>query len=1492
MNADTFNGDEAQKLARDLIDRYFKTTEYPYTRHHIDSYDQFMQKDLVSIVQSHNPVVLLKDLIKGTTNRYKYRIEMYIGGETGTEIEIGTPTISLQNTEEVRILFPNEARLRNLSYTTTVYANIIVKIQFTQVDTEKGILVTKDINPPRDTYQNFPLFKIPVMLHSRYCILNNKPTEFLRQAGECPYDYGGYFIIDGSEKVLVTRQEQAFNTLYITEQPSNPKVSIFASIQCLHPKNRIVKRVAFGYTRARPLQAETKLPLKVATKAEAEEYLKKKNAKKGAMDDTIQVSLPFVRKPIPLFVLFRALGFESDEDILRVIFPDFDSPEAKLLIPKLQPCIVDSYPFTNSFLALQYIKTLTKGFGEAHALDILRNQMFIHMPNDPTSQALFLGECVRKILRVHEKFDKPTDRDDTRNQRCLTSGFLTQMLFSHAYKIWVKQFTKTVDTEYTNNSQTIYKDEAITSMFTTANASTLFIQNQLTESIMRGFKGKWGTGLGEEKAGVLQQLSRLSYCDFISHCRRVILDFDTGMKLTGPRMLHPSQFGYFCTNETPSGASIGITKNLSIMTAISIASNPTNFYQWLRNKGRVYHADDLTDEQRSIFVPVYINNGFFGFHALPILLTQVLKSLKRAGCLPYSTSITFSIRERRVQIFIDGGRPLRPLIWLEKGGKIPIAKLKSLRTWRQLVMGTLPGREQATLDSAEFIDPFADKAEIRLEQYIESLASYTGAIEYIDPYEQNECYIANYPEYVKPESTHMEIHPSTILSIMTSLIPFPHHNQSPRNQLSCSQSKQGISYYATNWQNRFDNSAHVLCYGESPLSKTIYTSYLGDGRMPYGMNCVLAIACWSGYNQEDGIVMNYDAVQRGMFRTIAYRSYEAFEEDDEKTHVKTRFGNPANIPAWKDLKAGLDYTKLDENGIIKVGEYCDENTVIVGAYMMNELGAMTDASVTPQVWTHGQVEKIAITVNNKGLRLIKIRVVQDRIPELGDKFSNRHGQKGTIGALLRGHDLPRTKDGIVPDMIMNPHAIPSRMTIGQNLEQLLGKAGAVTGACGDGTAFMNDGSPEEQFGNLLEKAGFEKYGNEILYNGMTGEQIPAVIFIGPVYGMRLKHMVEDKWQARAKGRREQRTHQPTGGRGNQGGLKIGEMDRDALLGHSMASFFRESFMERSDGSKIPLCTSCGTIPVYNPRIGLAFCPLCSGPVKYIGDRATNLEVLPPMERQKGRIIQVELPYATTVLAKELETYMNIGMRFITSGDTAKLQQLELSGEVTEVFKELPKITYPSFTVPQVSEAPQVTTVTTEELEAFQRDVSALRQAQVNPAVDEDEFGDMPPLERAEGGEEDEGVAVAPIMQPMMQPVIQSEMMQPVMQPVMQPTMQPSMQPAMQPAMQPSMQPMAPMMQPAESQEGGTRDIVMQSPLPNGPKMIVVDTSYSAMSGEGLIPQAQQNVRSFGGFGRPRPLRQAPMMMGGMQQSQPMMPGRTDGDVVLKSSAPVFVNKLG
>lgn len=1410
-------GDQARDLSRGLIDKYFRTVMYPYTRHHIDSYDQFLQQDLISIIRSQNPVLILKDLINEQTNTYKYRVEIFIGGEDGTAIEIGTPTISLQNTEEVRILYPNEARLRNITYASSVYADIIVKIAYT---TDSGAVI--DLSPPPETFKKWQLFKIPIMLHSRYCILHNKPKEFLREVGECPYDNGGYFIVDGAEKVLITRQEQAFNTLYITPQ-NDPKISVYASIECLSAQTRQVKRIAFAYMR----------------------HVEKDKFNSHA---TIQVSLPFVRKPIPLFVLFRALGFQSDEEIIRMIFPDFENPEAKLLLPKLQPSIIDGFPFLNTYTAIQYIKTLTKGFSIAHVLDIIKNQLFIHMPNDPSSQGLFLGDCVRRILRVSEEYDNKTDRDDTRNQRCLTSGFLIQELFNNSYKLWIKAFVLTIGKEYNYNKAVLYKDENFKNIFQAGNDTKIFMAGLLNDMIMKGFKGKWGTGLGEEKSGVLQALSRLSYTDFMSHCRRVILDFDTGMKLTGPRKLHTSQYGYFCTSETPTGASIGITKNLSIMTAISTSSQTTKFFEWLRTTGRVYKPEDVTLEHRIIFVPVYVNGGMFGYTANPNLLTQVLKLFKRSGCLPYSVSISFSIRDRKVYIYMDAGRPLRPLIWLENS-KVPVQKLKTYPTWRDLVFGTLEQRRYTNLDSTEFIDPLEGK-EAKLENYPDMLLPHTGAVEYIDPYEQNEAFIANNPAYITPETTHMEVHPSTIMSMMTSLIPFAPHNQSPRNQLSCSQSKQGLSIYSTNWRNRFDNTAHVLCYGEMPITRTIYNNYLGEGKMAYGMNCILAIACWSGYNQEDGIVMNYDAVQRGMFRSMAFRSYEAFEEDDEKANIKVRFGNPSQIGAWKDLKPGLDYSKLDDRGIVREGEYVDETTVIVGAYMMSTTtGQIKDASTTPQVWTRGRVEKVVVMVNNLGMRLVKIRVVQDRIPELGDKFcltddhevltdggwksikdvttddriaqrnqytrmlefvnpketyqfnhkdemylietpsatqyvtadhrlyvsvdgkeafikaielyeqptalhkisliaedgvllpitrvmhtdtneigdkvycvsvssevflvrrrgesvaswtgnSNRHGQKGTIGALLRGHDMPRTTTGIVPDMIMNPHAIPSRMTIAQNLEQLLGKTAALSGAIGDGTSFMNDGSPQEAIGGILEQMGFEKYGNEVLYNGATGEQIKAAIFIGPVYGMRLKHMVEDKWQARGKGRKEVRTHQPTGGRGAQGGLKIGEMDRDAIIGHAGMSFVKESFMERSDGAKMPLCVSCGTIPIYNPRLNISICPMCDGPVKYTGNTVNTLEILPPVGRPKSKIVEVEMPYSTKLLAQEQETFLNLSMRFITTHGVERLEPLEYSGKSSEVIKELRRLILPETVAPAYIEEVPKATLTLEQLRSM------------------------------------------------------------------------------------------------------------------------------------------------------------------------------------------------
>ena len=1425
-------GDEARELSERLLKLYYNTVDYPWTRHHIDSYDQFLSSDLPAMIRTSNPITVLEEQI-GATGEYAYKAEIFVGGLEGNKLYIGTPTLNLQNSSEVRLLFPNEARLRNLTYGSIVQADIYIRITRTQQRASgegPGFTTTVlEMDPATEAYAylaKYPLFRIPVMLHSRYCVLNKKPEELLREAGECIYDYGGYFIVDGSEKVLITHQEQAFNTLYVQNQEREPKTLTYGSISCLSPVTRQVRRVVFGLQRR---------------------------------EKTLQVGIPFVRKPIPVFVLFRALGIQADEDIIRLIFPDPEDAETKLLEPLLEESVVEAFPFLDTYSAIQYIKILTKGFSEAHVLDVIHNQLFIHVEDRPMARAFFLAECVRKMLRVTAGLDVKTDRDDTRNQRCLSSGFLTRMMFQGVYTSWLKFARVTIDKEYKYNSSG-YKGDSFANLFSPGNLPTMLGASFITDGIMRAFKGKWtsgsGAGVGEEKAGVLQALSRLSYMDFLSHCRRVVLDFDTGMKLQGPRRLHTSQFGYFCTNETPGGASIGITKNLTNLAGISVLTNPLPFTKWLLNRAGVIGCEQVTAATAIKAVPVFVNAGIVGYTTRPLMLRGVIKLMKWTGCLPATTSVGFSIRERRVFIFLDEGRPVRPLIHLGQNGAIPVDAIRAAKTWQELVTGNYKGTA-GRAELTDFFDPLKEKEAPSLEAYRDELAPYAGVIEYVDPYEANESYVACFPEHIHPDTSHLEIHPSTIFGLMTSVIPYANHNQSPRNQLSCSQSKQGVSVYATNFNNRFDNQVHVLSYAEAPIVRTHYYDYVAGGNMGYGQNLVLAMGCFSGYNQEDGIVMNADAIQRGLFHSASYRSYEAFEEDDPQAHTSTRIANPANMPAWTKLKPGVDYSKLDERGIIRVGEFVDESTVLVGRYLQSPGGDIRDASVTAQVWTTGRVEKVAVMISNTGLALVKIRTVQYRVPELGDKFSNRHGQKGTIGMMIRGHDMPRSASGLIPDMIMNSHAIPSRMTMAQLLEALLGKAAAAAAAIGNATTFMNEGSPAAAIGKVLqEQFGMQPMGEELLYDGQSGIMIPSTIFMGNVYTMRLKHMTEDKWNARAEGRKEQRTHQPTGGRGAQGGLRMGEMERDAVIGHSISAFVHESYMKRADGTTFTICNGCGTVPIYNEKTGLCVCPMCDGPLQYIGSTATNLELLPPVKRSLTSFSKIEMPYATKLLEQELSSYMNIGMRILTNNDLQKLEapeirQLSDDEQLAALSAAIPTRVLVDTIVPelvplteeQVANLEDLSALsaipppapTPEEVAAQDAEASGVNASGVNNGV-------LPPIQ--EGELEEFDTAALPLATPVQQPQQQQQ----------QPYIVIPMNSAQAQAFGPTTaavpgQAGAPPPPPQQAQVALVASLaapppatVLPPPIPGAPPMISVDTSPAAFQAQGL-PQQQQPIRS-------------------------------------------------
>ena len=1494
-------------ISRKILETYFKTFDYAFVRHHVDSYDNFIAQDLPAIIKANNPFLLLKQLVP-TTNQYTYRVEVFIGGLDGNEIEIGTPTISLQKTKEVRVLFPNEARLRNLTYSSTVYANIHVRVTI-----QGGEPITRE-------YRRMPLFQIPILLHSRYCILHGKPASFLREAGECPQDQGGYFVVEGAEKVLITKQEQAFNTIYIQPQPRDPKVQTYGNISCLSPITREVKVVSFHWIRK---------------------------------TDTLVVTLPYVRKPVPIFVLFRAMGVQSDKAILSLIYPDLNSSEAKQMCEALLPSIAEAYPFLDTYSAVQYIKAMTKGFSENHVFDVLFNQTFIHITDKRGGSRLhFLADCVRRFMRVHKNIDPKSDRDDTRNQRCLTSGFLVRMLFTNSYANWKKAVRLTIDREFEEN-KSVYEGAKFINIFSEGNTAKLFKPGMITEGIMRGFKGKWTTGgaggggaLGhsDEKTGVLQAMSRMSYLDFMSHCRRVNLNFDTGMKLTGPRQLHGSQYGFFCTNETPGGASIGIAKNLSLMTLISNSTNPEPIVAFLYERGWVIPCSEMRNDLQIAGIPMFINNGIVGYTLNPFELVSVLKVMKWTGCIPPSSGVGFNIRNRSVFLFVDEGRPTRPLIHLEPGAanKIPEINLEK-KLWRDLVVGNYSKTAGVGVTTTGFTDPFAEIAgKLPLTQYIDELKPHVGLIEYIDPYEQNEAFIINFQEHLTPEASHLEIHPCTIISIVNGMVPFANFNQSPRNQLSCSQSKQGLGMYATNFQNRYDNTANILCYGEGPIVRTIGYDMLGGGVMPYGTNLIMAIMPFNGYNQDDGIIFNYDSFQRGMFRSINYRSYECFEEKDMLAGTTSIIGNPANVPHWLDLKPGRDYTKLDERGIIKVGEFVNEDTVLVGRYIQDKSKKIKDASLTPQVWTSGRVESIVVTINNMGLMLVKVRITQDRIPELGDKFSTRHGQKGTIGMLYRAHDLPRTAEGLVPDMLVNPHCIPSRMTVAQLMEMIFGQVCYQNAMIGDATVFTSDSSAPEAIGRVLEgQFGMEKANNFILYDGASGVQLKTSVFMGPVFTMRLKHMTEDKWNARAEGRREQKTHQPTGGRGQQGGLRIGEMERDALAGHGISGFLRESLMERADKTQIRICNGCGTVPIYNDSQGLMVCSLCDGPVRYIGTSSKNMEILPTANKSLATTSIVEIPYATKLLADELQTYLNMGLRIITEHDLTRLSvpgadiPKSLADIKAAIARPLPERVFPESRVPEYREIPV-------EVEAAPEDLIAMGVVgQSGDAEDELEEADeaeasqsnrlllqpmsmqpkaLPPVESMPFELEESNQipeAVQPVqeqqqmqpqqMQPQqmqmqqqmpqqmpqqmqqMQPQ-QLQMQQPMQQ--MQPQMQmqqpmQQMQPQMQMQMPQQMQ-ATPMMQMPQQmqQQGGFQfmtpaPIVYQSPIPGSDRpTIAIDTGSRTMGG-GYMDELQRASRGI-------------PVMGGRRHTTPRQrpAARTVGGGEISANSRVTINKLG
>ncbi len=668
---------------------------------------------------------------------------------------------------------------------------------------------------------------------------------------------------------------------------------------------------------------------------------------------------------------------------------------------------------------------------------------------------------------------------------------------------------------------------------------------------------------------------------------------------------------------------------------------------------------DLLPYQLANYVKVFVNGCWVGVTMDPFKLLKEFKEHRRVNIIPIQHSISFIINEKTIYIMTDYGRLLRPIFYINNNELSLTERYNNLILedkfkWSELVYGTLNHDKYYS--------------------YISNIpADKQAIIDYIDVSETASSLICYEPPY--KHETHQEIHSSLMLGVMGNQIVFPANNQLPRDLFFCGQGKQAVSLYSSNYQVRIDKMGVVLNNGQIPLIKTKYLDYISHEEHPYGENVIVAIGCYGGYNVEDSILFNQGSIDRGMFRTTYLNSYETREESStiKGGVIDSVFTNIESQNNVINTKPGYDYSYLDKHGMIKENTEVNDKMILIGKTIISDEDPdiLIDDSIKTKKGQLGFVDKTFITDGEEGFRIAKVRIREDRIPAIGDKFCSRCGQKGTIGRIIPEEDMPFTESGIHPDIIVNPHAFPSRMTIGQLVEVLFGKVGLHLGYYGDCTAFVNKGSKHEILGAILNSLGYNSKGEEVLYNGETGEQIVTSFYMGPTYYMRLKHMVKDKINYRAKGPRQALTRQTVQGRANEGGLRIGEMERDTLISHGISYFLKESMMVRGDQFLVAICNNSGTIAIYNETKNIFLSPMTDGPIKFLG-------TTPPHESGKIQNISkygksfsiVQIPYSFKLLIQELLT-MNICIHLITNENVDQVTSLSYSTSIKKEIFNLP-----------------------------------------------------------------------------------------------------------------------------------------------------------------------------------------------------------------------------